>query len=377
MKALSSHSYQSGVWRRHILSILVWAGAAAVVVGLFHKRSERFEVLGITQGETYQIAATITGRVKSMPVQLFERVTQGQRLVVLDDEQLLAELGVVSAEIQHLMAELIATQDRLVAEAAERETDKVAAQRRFAVDVESARLRILELTTVLETDRLMLKDMALEMKIAQELLEQDAIAPYEQQKIQLQYDALAKKIEENQHVLALAKQDLRESQRRQDEFAILQPLHPSVGSALDVIRKVINVQEHRVEQLLVTRDALVLTSPVDGVVSQILSAADGAVVPAQPILTVVTEVPRDIVVYASENQFSQIRERMNVRLAVRSTDLTQVANSQVVHIGPVVELMPNRLWRSPNIPEWGRPVLIKIPPGLKLVPGELVGVKGL
>jgi len=40
-------------------------------------------------------------------------------------------------------------------------------------------------------------------------------------------------------------------------------------------------------------------------------------------------------------------------------------------------LMPERLWVNPNIPEWGRPILIKIPPGLELVPGELVGVRGL
>jgi hypothetical protein len=38
--------------------------------------------------------------------------------------------------------------------------------------------------------------------------------------------------------------------------------------------------------------------------------------------------------------------------------------------------MPQRLWRNPNIPQWGRPVLIDIPPGLSLVPGEVVGIRG-
>jgi hypothetical protein len=39
--------------------------------------------------------------------------------------------------------------------------------------------------------------------------------------------------------------------------------------------------------------------------------------------------------------------------------------------------MPERLWRNPNLPQYGLPVLIKIPPGMELVPGELVGVRGL
>ncbi|MHC4483362.1 MAG: hypothetical protein ACYSW4_07410, partial [Planctomycetota bacterium] len=59
------------------------------------------------------------------------------------------------------------------------------------------------------------------------------------------------------------------------------------------------------------------------------------------------------------------------------TEPAQVAASQVVYLGANIELMPQQLWQNPNIPEWGRPVLIKIPPGPELVPGEVVGIRGL
>ena len=67
---------------------------------------------------------------------------------------------------------------------------------------------------------------------------------------------------------------------------------------------------------------------------------------------------------------------MRVEL-VKSNRPEQVAVSQVVHVGPVIELMPERLWQNPNLPRYGLPVLIRIPPGMELVPGELVGVRGL
>jgi hypothetical protein len=67
---------------------------------------------------------------------------------------------------------------------------------------------------------------------------------------------------------------------------------------------------------------------------------------------------------------------MEVEL-VKTSLPPQVAASKIVDIGPTVELIPQRLWRNPNVPQWGLPVLVEIPPGLKLVPGEVVGIRGL
>lgn len=72
----------------------------------------------------------------------------------------------------------------------------------------------------------------------------------------------------------------------------------------------------------------------------------------------------------------RIHERMEVKL-IKAGEPMQVTNSQVVSLGPQMELLPERLWPNPNMPQWGRPIVIKIPPGFVVVPGELVGVKGL
>lgn len=392
MKRISCKNCRAGYLHLRILHVLVWLAVAAAVVVLFRHRTQRFEVLGIAQGQVRQVSAPCDGLLKVVSVELFEKVCKGQILAMLDDGQLNAQIATVCAEIEHLMAQLVPTQDTMFAEAAERESNWNTALRRFSVDVEGARLRILELKTVLETDRIMLQDLALEVKIAEELLEEEAIAPYELQKVQVQHNALAKKIEDNQHLLEQAERDLEQARQRRDEFAQSQPYHPSADSALEAVHKEINVQEKLIDELLIRRKALAIISPIDGVVVQIQVNANQAalrrpgedvlrrpgevVLAGDPILVVAEETPREIIAYAAEEQLGNVKETMVVEL-IKNTRPYQIASSQVVHLGPAMEVMPERLWRNPNVAQWGRPMLIKIPPGLKLIPGELVGIRGL
>ena len=110
--------------------------------------------------------------------------------------------------------------------------------------------------------------------------------------------------------------------------------------------------------------------------SLIQHRAGEAILAGEPILTISEAEPGDVVAYVSEGQLSDIHENMEVKL-IQNGKEPKVVSSQVVYLGPGMELMPERLWRNPNIPQWGRPMLIKIPPSLDLVPGELVGIRGL
>ena len=378
--------------RRHILPILVWLSVVACVVGLFTRRSQRFEVLGIAQGQVRQIASNCTGRLKSVSVQLFEKVSLGQPVAVvdtiLDNEQpraqLQAQLSTILAEIEHLTVQLVPTQDDLLAEKADRQTNRLNDSRRFSVDVENARLEILRLRALIETDRIMLEDLALEVQTVKELLAQEAVAPYELQKAKVQYETLATKIEENEQLLEQAKDALTQTQQRRDEYTRYKPHHPSVEDALDVIRKAIKIQERRMDELLVQiealepRQALQLTAPIDGVVSQIQHWPGEAVLAGEPILTIAEVKPTEIIAYALEDQVNQIQKGMVVELVKQSEPKKiEIARSQIIYIGPIVEQLPPRLWRNPNIPEWGRPFLVKAPPQMKLIIGEVVGIRRL
>jgi multidrug resistance efflux pump len=376
----------------HVIPIIVWLTAVGCVVVLFHNRSQRFEVLGITQGRMYKVSAPVDSRLKIVTVELFEDVSKGQILATLDDTQLNAQIATIHAEIENLTSQLLSVQDNMLAQAANLETDAIASQRRYNVDVENARLRMLEQRALIETDKVTLEDLALEVKIAAELLKKDAIPLYELQKAEALYNALAKKIELNQQVLVQAEQDFEQARQRRDEFAKRQTVHPSIDIALETIRKQIAVQEKLIDELSVQREALKIISPIDGTVIQIQVNSNQAalrrpgedilrkpgefVLAGDPILVVAEKEPTEIVAYIGQEQLAKVKEAMAVQI-VKSTEPAQVASSQVVSLSPAMELMPQRLWRSSNIAQWGRPILIKIPPNMKLLPGETVGIKGL
>ena len=109
MKRIDIRNYPFRL-RLHLLPILVWLGALACVVGLLSRRSQRFEVLGMAQGQAHEVAATTPARITSVSVQLFDKVKKGQTVAVLntvlEDEQprsqLQAQLDTVLSEIERL-----------------------------------------------------------------------------------------------------------------------------------------------------------------------------------------------------------------------------------------------------------------------------------
>jgi multidrug resistance efflux pump len=373
-------------FRPHILPVTVWLAVVMCIVWLFSYRASRFEVLGIAQGPVHQIAATCTARLTSVTVQLFDEVKKGQTLAVLntvlDNENLpevvQAQLATISGEIERLRAELAATENQLVTDAVNMGNARIADQRRFNVDVENARLQILQLQLTIETDRLSLEGLKLNSKIfvLQNRPDVNDSASYELKKLKLQCDTLAKRIQENERLLGQAKRDLEQAQQRRDEFAQHQPQHPSVENALEVIRKSIQVQERRMQELTVQRLPLELKSPFDSVVSLIQRRPGETVRAGEPIMTLAETKPTEIVAYAAERQAGQVREKMMVEL-IKNSDPKQIASSQVTYLGPTIEQMPTKLWRNPNTPQWGRPFLVKVPAGFKVIPGEVVSVRGL
>jgi len=405
MKRVSLRNYPFRL-RLHLIPILVWLGAVACVIGLFSRRSQRFEIVGMARSPVLNVSVNCAARLKTVPVKLFENVKKGQTVAivntVLDNEQprieLQTQLDTILAEIEHLSAQLVPTQETLLAEESDRVISRIARMRTFDIDIEKARIQILSLRSQIASDRIVLEDLAMEAKIVRDLVEQKAIAPYEQEKAQVQYNALAKKIEENENLLEQAKSDLPQAQQRRDEYAKNLPFNPSVDDALEVIRKQIAVQERLMDGVLAqlealkARESLELKAPIDGVVIPVQQQANealmrrpgekimgrpGEVVTAgEPILAIAEARPSEIITYIGDRLLGQVKENMPVEI-IKNREPPQIARSQITQIGPTMELMPERMWLNPNIPQWGCPVLIEIPEGLELTPGEMIGIRRL
>jgi multidrug efflux pump subunit AcrA (membrane-fusion protein) len=324
MKGINLRNYPFRL-RLHLLPVLVWLGALVCVIGLFTRRSQRFEIIGMARSPVVRVSVNCPAKLKTVPVKLFEKVKKGQTVAivdtVLDNEQprieLQTQLDAISAEIVHLSAQLVPTQETMMAEKSDRVINRIARMRTFDIDIENARIKILSLRSQIASDQIVLEDLASEVKSTRDLVEQKAIAPIEQEKAQNQYNALAKKIEENKKLLEQAKSDLKQARQRRDEYAKNNPFNPSVDDALDVIRKKIAVQENLMKGVnaqldaLKARESLEVKAPIDGVVIPIQRQANeakmlrpgekiigrpGEVVTAgEPILAIAEATPGEIV----------------------------------------------------------------------------------
>jgi multidrug resistance efflux pump len=392
---------------RHAVPVVVWLGAVSIVGWLFYQRSESFQIVGIAQSEVRQIASDCTARIVAVQVELFQPVTAGQTLAVLNtvpasewttEAELRTQVATAAAEIERLMASLIPTQEQLQLDSASLQINHADNARRFALDIESARVHGLQVQAAIADAEIELNGVAVDLQATRQLVEKKLLTPFELEKLQVQHDSIAKKIEDYRQELAQTRRDQEQSERRRDQFSQQQVPSPSIDEALDAIRMEAKVQEEIMKGLhaqiaaMKARTAVEIRSPIDGVVIPISGQANevllkrqgeesirraGEVVAAgDPILAVAQTEPTEIVAYASEQQIGLLAQDMSVEL-VKIRYPAQIAESQIISIGPTIELLPQRLWRSPTIPQWGRPVVIRVPPGLSLVPGELVGVRGL
>lgn len=380
-KSVASKNNRRGIIRLHVIPIVVWLCALVGVIFLFNTRIQRFEVIGMAQSQTWQVSAVETSRIKSLNVDLFDEVKKGQVLVVLHSELqpelIAAKLNTINAEITRLKAELAANREILDAEAKNSRIDMVTEHRRFSADVESAKLAILELIAVIEPDRILLRDYLADIKIEQKLLDIDAISTtYNLEKAQAMHDAIKLKIEKNKEFLDQARKNLDQAIKRKNEFFSTEPVNPSPDIALLAISKAIDVQQKLMEEIIIEGKTLVIESPADGVVTHIMARAGEVAMAELPILTITQTNPTEVIGYASDATHNSLKQGQRVQL-IKNGSKPQIAESQVVQIGPVIDLVPPRLMVDPDRPQWGRAFFVKIPPGMKLTPGEKIGIRGL
>jgi multidrug resistance efflux pump len=406
MKRMSPKSHHFGRLNMRVIPVLVWLAAVITVVGLFAHRARRFEALGIVQGQVRQISLSCIGRVKSVPVELFEKVNKGQILAVMDtipdnekqlsEAELKAQLAAIIVERERLTAQLTETKEQLLADKAGREANRIEQKRRFAIDVDNIRLQILGLKATIASDQIQLRDLEMEVKIVGGLLKRGAVERYEFQKTKVQYESLARKIKENELVLKQAQINLEHTLSREKEYAEYQLYQPSTNDVLEAIQKSIEAQEYLMERALEqykalqSRESVELKAPFDGVVipiplqanetpragEKMIRRAGEVVAAGEPILTIIESQPSEIIAYVTEAQANRIQEGMEIEI-IKVSEPAQTAHSRITYVGPAVEQMPMRWWRNPNIPQWGRPFRVEAPAQMNLTIGEKVGIRRL
>lgn len=373
----------------HMVPIIVWLVAVACVVALFFSRSQRIEVVGLARAQTHTVSTVVPGRVTNLPVALYQTVSKGEVVAVIDTladndaakEQLEAQKVTLSAQIEHLNAQLLPTRESIEAEAATLHASVASDHRNYTLDVDRANLQILELKTLIATGEMALQTSAAKVKTTRELVEEDVIDASELQLVQLEHDTILAQLTENKKQKQEAELQFANAKARLDEFLKKQIQVPSAEPALNVIRKEIEVYNKQIDDItaqlvsIQKRQNLTLVAPFDGHVTDIQSTLTEVVDVNQPILTITEANPSLVVAYIDNYYSDELQTNMEIQVVKLGTRI-QMAECTIESVGSVVEQLPQQLWRDPTIPQWGRPFLVQVR-DLNLVAGERVGLRRL
>ena len=380
------------VARYHLFPLLVFGGAIVLAVWLLGRYSEQSgSVAGIARGRVSQVSATYAGRIRSIPVRLSERVSKGQVVALMDDKLLVAQISTISGEIDRLRAEYEKERSILQSDVANRHSEWVAENRVFAGDVAQLKIKMMELKTVLEEDRALLKGLAVEMAETSRLVSAKVLPAVELERVRAAHEALAAKIRVNEgDLLKLLAAERKAAQDRTRDYARHTPLLPSEEIDLEHLHKAIQVQKGLIQELEAQRSETILRAPFDGIVIEVQPRAGDAVLrrpgegvmrrvgevvaPGEPILAIAETSPSEIIAYAGERQMKALSTGAVMEIRTR-THPVRMGWSRAVAVTPTIERLPERLWANPQLPTWGRPFLVSIPRELKLTPGELVWVR--
>lgn len=336
------------VWRQfrvHVLPGVAFVLVLVAAVALWRSNLANPLLVGTASGDRADVVAPRAGRLARLHVSLYQQVKAGQPVAeveAVDPAVLSNTVRLIQAEMQVIRTDMgFRVADRLrygqlQLDWLRERADLVAAQ---------AQLSYAER----EFDRV-------NQLFAEKVASQDAL------------DIARRDVEQARQLVTERQAAVNAAAEllRQMDPAVISAESPSVKAALAVAEERLRLAEAELRPI-------VLTAPIDGVVSDV-ARYPGSIVPtAQPILTIASPIVDRIVGFVG--QPIRIEPTVGMTVEVRSRGIHRaVGLAQITHVGPRVELFtaPLRIRGMGNAQERGLPIVVTVPPNMKLRPGELV-----
>ncbi len=356
-------------FRRSVLPLLVWVALAAIAAFALADRTVYVRHTGLAHSLETLVSPTVTSRVEAVLVGLNDKVSPGQAVVLMDDALVRAMVDTAQANIRKLRADLTAASAAVAVDSGQLATDLL----RLQMDEEQRRLDALSLQAQVSGDSVEVERRRLEAQRVGVLSGEGLAAQADSENARLAHEELQTRTEHTKEVLAQTESQWLEARRRREEYE--RRLPPGGGQQMQLapLREAITVEEIRLREIELQREALILRSAVAGQVSQVWCGAGQSVRAGDPILTIVESKVRDIIVYVDPGVTTRLAAQVPVSVATRTAPRA-VADSTVVSVGESVQVLPQRLWRDPRVPTYGRAIVIAPVPQLPLSPGDLVDV---
>ncbi len=346
--------------RCRLVPLVVWLGVVAVVVMFWRERVAMFDAPGMIEAERQAVIAPLqSGTLVGLTVGLSQEVEPGTVVARLDDAAVRAGLEVAQAELKRLQAELQATERRLRDEAELERANLFSKTRNYAVRTEQLRLDKLDRMIQLENDQVELQRLGAMLERSRALHDRSVIGDQEYDDVKFRYEALKRKIAASKEALTVVERQLAaalDAGGMPDELVRAE----SIEVALKPLREAINVQLKRLDEVRLQREALVLRSPIGGVITAVYRRVGDTVLAGDPVVAVADLGTMQVVSFVEQGRPLEPREGMVVEVRRRFPQV-QVARARVVRVGSQVERIPRDYLGNSPLRRWGVRVLIELP----------------
>ncbi len=139
------------------------------------------------------------------------------------------------------------------------------------------------------------------------------------------------------------------------------------------VREARRALDLRWEELSLRTGLLEIPAPISGTLVNVYCWPGQIVHPGGLIATIAADHGQHVVGYVPEHSNVVVKSGMPVTLRARLSGAPRVT-SEIEEVGQMIERLPEHHWAVANMPQWGLPVRIKMPPDVALRPGSLVDI---
>jgi len=362
-----------------LLPLSVWLASIAAVLVLARDKARPLDYPGMALVAEYPVVAPAGGNLQELLVSEQAVIAKGAIIGRLGGDALEFRAQQVQHAISQLRAEMVRDQElqttTLSQVRAEQENEAIIDARRFARDVENARLDLLQLQATIEERRIRLAGLQIDLQRQKGLSAKELFSEAELIRTRTEHDALAERIRRTEAVIQGRRDKVTAVEARLTDYRTAKQLEgPNMDRVLGPYAWRISVQQTELELIAMQRKQLILRAPVAGRIGRVLAHQGQSLSQGQVIVNIVDSKPRGLVTYVPETHVSRIRPGMPAILE-RSTDPGTIIRTKVLSIGPAVVEVPNKMQTVARVREWRVPVYLQITDEMNPLPGESIRVR--
>jgi len=365
------------LFRHRVLPVLGFLVTLLIAGRLWIHQGSLPNAVGRVEAERVNIAAAFDGKLmllEDLPggrFKPFDLVQKGQILARLDDAALQAELVAVGKDAEALRSQLAAAQVEAEWEHDDRQLDLLGEASALAYQIERYRLQVLDQQAQVEEARLQLQQLDVQIDMLQRA-QASGIGTLENGRVYKANRAVLEKLLDSRiSALRQAEANLAAAEKRRRELPTL--AEPDFNVLIAPIRNSIEAAQARVAQVRAQMDALVIRSPIDGMIRAVHAHPGQGVRAGEWILTVAANEADSIIGYVPQrNRFRPV-EGMSAGVRLRMPG-SPMLTTTVQRVAPQSETMPVELAKDPQTPQLALPVRLAVPRGLNVRPGEVVDI---